>query len=72
MIGPRLAILENRKVIPLTAPCSYKYLYVYKFKGKKYIQTGSSCCDCGYVGDQIFLMEKDDIKLVFEDYSFSN
>jgi hypothetical protein len=64
--------LENRKVIPLTAPCSYKQLFVYEFKGNAYIQTGSSCCDCGYVGDQIFEVGKDEIKLVFEDYSFSN
>jgi hypothetical protein len=71
-IGPRLALMENKKVIPLTGQCSYEYFYTYFFNGKNYIQTGSSCCDCGIIGEQIFEVVKENIKPVFEDYSFSN
>jgi len=71
-IGPRLAIMQDKKVIPLTGQCSFEYLFTYFYNGKSYIQTGSSCCDCGIIGEQIFEVAREDIKPVFQDYSFSN
>jgi len=71
-IGPKLAIMPNKKVVPLTGQCSYDFFYTYFFNGKNYIQTGSGCCDCGITGQQVFQVEEEDIQPVFEDYSYSN
>jgi hypothetical protein len=71
-IGPRLAIMDGNTVVPLTGQCSSDYFYTFHFNGKDYIQAASLCCDCGIAGEQIFEVEEHTIKLVFEDYSFSD
>ena len=71
-LGPRLAIMKNNLIFPMTGQCSTKYLYSFKFNGKHYIQTGSNCCDCGITGEQIFEVDESKIKTVYEDYSFSD
>jgi hypothetical protein len=70
--GPKLAILNKTKIIPLTGQCSASFFYTYSMFGKYYIYTGSGCCDCGIIAYQIFEIKRDTIIKMFEDYSFSN
>lgn len=68
--GPRFLMLDNL-IFSLTGPCSYEFLFPYQLNGKIYLQTGSTCCDCGWVIDQIFEVSTDSIYLVFQDDSYS-
>jgi len=68
--GPRLAIINN-KVFPATGPCSYEYFYPFRIGDRFFIQTGSSCCECGWVIDQVFEIANNALFLVFQDDSYS-
>jgi hypothetical protein len=73
MHGPRFAIIKNN-VFPLThnTACSYDYLYTFFMNGKYFIETGSACCGCGITGKQIFEINNDSIKTIFEDFTLSD
>jgi hypothetical protein len=68
--GPRMIIINNN-IFPLTGPCSYQHVYPFQINGRKFIQTGSSCCECDWVIDQVFEIVDDTIILVFQDDSYS-
>jgi len=69
LIGPRLIILQDNVVFPLTGQCSNSNFYAYFYNGKNYIQSGSMCCECEIANLQIFQVESDNISTVFEDYN---
>jgi hypothetical protein len=68
--GPRMLILNNN-IFPLTGPCSYQHVYPFRINGRNFIQTGSSCCECGWVIDQVFEIIGDQVVLAFQDDSYS-
>lgn len=68
--GPRLLIINN-KVFPATGPCSYEYFYPFRIGDRFFLQTGSSCCECGWVIDQVFEIADNALFLVFQDDSYS-
>lgn len=68
--GPRMVILNNC-IFPLTGPCSYQQIYPFQINDRCFIQTGSTCCECGWVIDQVFEIKKDEVVLVFQDDSYS-
>lgn len=68
--GPQMMIINNR-IFPLTGPCSYEYVYPFQIDNRFFIQTGSSCCECGWVIDQVFEVSGESLILVFQDDSYS-
>jgi hypothetical protein len=68
--GPRMIIINN-KIFPLTGPCSYQHVYPFRINGRNFIQTGSTCCECDWVIDQVFEIINDSIVLAFQDDSYS-
>jgi hypothetical protein len=68
--GPRMFILNNN-IFPLTGPCSYQHVYPFLINGRIFIQTGSSCCECGWVIDQVFEIINGQLYLAFQDDSYS-
>jgi|WetSurMetagenome_2_1015567.scaffolds.fasta_scaffold335333_1 hypothetical protein len=70
--GPRLAVFNENKVVPLTGQCSFEFLSYYSMNGKYYIYTGSGGCECGINAIEIFEIKPDTIVRIFQDYSFSN
>lgn len=71
-IGPRLIVLNEKKVFPLTGQCSFENIFPFSINGINYIQTGSACCGCGIIGFQLFVIEKDNVKNEFEEFGLSN
>ena len=72
VVGPRLAVFNENKVVPLTGQCSFEFLSYYSMNGKYYIYTGSGGCECGINAIEIFEIKSDTIVRTFQDYSFSN
>ncbi len=72
VVGPRLVIFNDNKVVPLTGQCSFEFLSYYSMSGKYYIYTGSGGCECGINAIEIFEVKPDTIIRTFQDYSFSN
>lgn len=71
-IGPRLIVLNEKIVFPLTGQCSFESIYPFNINGINYIQTGSACCGCGIIGFQLFVIEEDAVKTEFEEFGLSN
>lgn len=68
--GPRMIILNNM-IYPLTGPCSYQHAYPFRINNRLFIQTGSNCCECGWIIDQVFEITNDEVVLAFQDDSYS-
>jgi hypothetical protein len=69
--GPRIVQYLD-KLFPLTGQCSYDEIYVYRLNSRYYIQSGSTCCGCGYTVFQIFEITEQLIKLIYDDDSFAD
>jgi hypothetical protein len=69
--GPRIVQYQD-KLFPLTGQCSYDKIYVYRLNSRYYIQSGSTCCGCGYTVFQIFEITEHLIKLIYDDDSFAD
>jgi hypothetical protein len=70
-IGPRVVII-NDSIQGLTGQCSYKEIRAFTMRGEYYIESGSHCCECGITGQELFKIEGNKIKHVYEDFSFSD
>lgn len=70
--GPSFLIsTSNRNVYPLTGPCSRSDSNIFILNGKLYIHTGSNCCDCGIVVEQLYEYNGSKIEQIIEDGSWS-
>jgi hypothetical protein len=68
--GPRVLVL-NGKISALTGQCSFPALRAFRLDGKIYIESGSSCCECGISGIELFRITPEGTVLVHSDYSLS-
>lgn len=70
--GPSFLLSKShKKAYPLTGPCSNPASRFFLMNEKLYIHTGSNCCDCGIVIDQLYEYDGSDIDLVIEDGTWS-
>jgi hypothetical protein len=69
--GPRIVYYKDN-LFPLTGQCSFNYIFIYRLNSKYFIQTGSSCCGCGYIVFQVFEITNQSIELIYNDDSFAN
>lgn len=67
--GP-VYIWQNGKIKQLSGQCSRPIL-VYKYDGNFYLNSSSSCCECGLSAEETFQINKSNFKIVFSDYSYS-
>ena len=65
-------LLSPTEQYPLTGPCSFDGLPdIFEMDEKLYLQSGSSCCECGVVIGQLFEFNGKELKTVLEDGSWS-
>ena len=70
LIGPRVVVIDD-SIYPLTGQCSYSHLRGFRLNSDYYIETGSSCCDCGITGQEVFQITPTSVELVFKDFRLS-
>jgi tetratricopeptide (TPR) repeat protein len=70
-VGPRVMVL-NGSVYGLTGQCSHPGLRMFRMNGDYYIESGSSCCECGITGQELFRIDRSGPVRVHSDYSFSD
>ena len=68
--GPRVLVL-NGKISALTGQCSFPALRAFRLDGEIYIESGSSCCECGIRGSELFHITPEGAVLVYSDFSLS-
>lgn len=70
LYGPTF-LLSPTKTYPLTGPCSFGEPDIFQMNEKLILQSGSNCCDCGVVIDQLFEFDGENLELILEDGSMS-
>jgi len=65
-------LLSPTEQYPLTGPCSFYGLPdIFEMDGNLYLQSGSSCCECGIIVGQLFEFNGKELNAVLEDGSWS-
>lgn len=70
-VNPRAVVVGN-SAYPLTGWCSFEALNVFRLNGEHYIQSGSRCCGCGIVVDELFRLTPAGPVEVLSDSSLSD
>lgn len=70
--GPSFLMSQsNSKIYPLSGPCSKSESDLFVLNNKLYIYTGSNCCECGIVVDQLYEFDGKIIQKIIEDWTWS-
>lgn len=69
-IGPRFLVI-NSKIFPLSGQCSGRF-FVYQLGNRYFINSPSSCCECGLKAEETFEIKGNSVKNIFSDYSYSD
>jgi len=69
-IGPRFLVI-NSKIFPLSGQCSGRFFF-YQLDNRFFINSPSSCCECGLNAEETFEIKDNLVKNIFSDYSYSN
>lgn len=69
-IGPRFLVI-NSKILPLSGQCSGTF-FIYQLGNRYFINSPSTCCECGLNAQETFEIKGNLVKKIFSDYSYSN